>query len=71
MASSFSSRHMGHYKVITEMANYNDMVATILTTIINISIVTSCPLHCWQHSVQVMIEKGKGLCREPMHHTAM
>ncbi len=59
-ASSFSGRHMGHYKVISEMANYDDTVATILTTIINISIITSRPLHRWQRSVQVMLEKGKG-----------
>jgi hypothetical protein len=59
-ASSFSGRHMGHYKAISEMANYNETVAEILTTIINISIITSRPLHRWQCSVQVMIEKGKG-----------
>jgi hypothetical protein len=57
---SFSGRHMGHYKVIAEMANYDETVANILTTVINISIITSRPLARWQRSIQVMLEKGKG-----------
>ncbi len=59
-SSSYSGRHMGHYKVIAEMANYNDTVAMILVTIINISIMTARPLKRWQRSIQVMLEKGKG-----------
>ncbi len=59
-ASSYSGRHMGHYKVIAEMANYNETVAMIIITIINISLITSRPLQQWKRSVQVMLEKGKG-----------
>lgn len=60
MASSYSRRHMGHYKVIAKWANLDETIALILVNIINISIITSRPLQRWQQSVQVMLEKGKG-----------
>lgn len=60
-ASSPSGRHMGHYKVIAEMAMQGDeTIAQIIVNIINISIMTSRPLHRWLRSSQIMIEKGKG-----------
>jgi hypothetical protein len=60
-ASSISGRHMGHYKVIADMCMAGrPMVAEILVTMINISLLTSHPLQRWKHSAQVMIEKVKG-----------
>jgi hypothetical protein len=60
-ASSPSGRQMGHYKVIAAMAEKGKtLIADILVTIINISIITSRPLKRWQQRAQIMIEKGKG-----------
>jgi hypothetical protein len=44
-ASSYSGRHMGHYKVIAEIASKDDTIAHIITTIINTSLITSRPLN--------------------------
>lgn len=41
------------------MAGQTDIIQ-ILVNIINISLLTSCPLKRWTKSTQVMIEKGKG-----------
>ncbi len=61
-ASSYSGHHMGHFKMIAELAIAGQPeIAQTLVNIINISILTSQPLHRWQKSMQVMIEKGKGL----------
>jgi hypothetical protein len=61
-ASSYSGRHMGHYKAIAKLAIAGQPeIAQTLVNIINISILTSQPLHRWQKSMQVMLEKGKGL----------
>jgi hypothetical protein len=61
MASSSSGRHMGHYKVIADLASRgNTMVADIMVMIINISLHTARPLARWRRSAQVMIEKSKG-----------
>lgn len=47
--SSPSSRHMGHYKFITEMVEQREtLVAEIIIMIINIAILTSRPLKRWQ-----------------------
>lgn len=60
-SSSPSGRHMGHYKVIAELAGHEQtIIAEIITMIINISIMTSRPLRRWQRSSQIMIDKGKG-----------
>ena len=60
-ASSVSGRHMGHYKVIADIASCGKtIVADIMVKIINIAIHTARPLTRWQRSAQVMIEKGKG-----------
>jgi hypothetical protein len=60
-ASSFSGRHLGHYKVIAELAHsgHTDIAETIVN-LINIAIIASRPLHRWKQSMKVMIEKGKG-----------
>lgn len=60
-ASSPSGQHMGHYKVIAELAEQgNKVLAQIIVTIIKISVMTSRPLRQWQRSAQIMLEKGKG-----------
>jgi hypothetical protein len=60
-ASSASGRHMGHYKVIAELATQGiTEPAEIIISLINISIATSRPLKRWKRSSQVMLEKGKG-----------
>jgi hypothetical protein len=60
-ASSASGRHMGHYKVIAELAAQGITTpAEIIVALINISIYTSRPLKRWKRSSQIMIEKGKG-----------
>jgi hypothetical protein len=60
-ASSFSGRHLGHYKIIAELAQagHTDIAETIVN-LINISIITSRPLDRWKKSMQVMIDKRKG-----------
>ncbi len=50
-ASSYSGRHMGHYKVLAELAGRDETIALILTTIINTAIITSRPLQRWKKSV--------------------
>ncbi len=65
--SSFSGRHLGHYKVLTQLAQKGDTnVAHTLVMLINIAILTSTPLPQWHHSAQVM-EKGKGNYTENLH----
>lgn len=60
-ASSFSGRHMGHYKVLALLAKHGTYhIIGTLTTLINIAIKTSTPFPRWQHSSQIMLEKGKG-----------
>lgn len=60
-ASSFSGRHMGHYKVITQLLLKNRLeIVETLITLLNICIKTSTPLPRWQHCSQIMLEKGKG-----------
>ncbi len=60
-ASSYSGWHFGHYKVLAQMAeDGNTEIVETLLIIINIAVATSTPLQRWQHSSQIMIEKGKG-----------
>lgn len=60
-ASSSSGRHMGHYKVIADLAKQGTTEpADLIISLINISIKTSRPLKRWRHSAQIMLEKGKG-----------
>jgi len=60
-SSAFSGRHLGHYKSITIAAQLGETTfAETLVHVINSSIASQTPLHRWQHSAQVMIEKGKG-----------
>jgi hypothetical protein len=62
-ASSFSKRHLGHYKAICQLAQGgNTTIAETLIILINISISTSTPLTRWQQCLQIMLEKGKGNC---------
>jgi hypothetical protein len=61
-ASSPSGRHYGHYKVLAQMAEEgNTKIVETLLFIINISISTSSPIERWKQSIQIMLEKGKGI----------
>ncbi len=64
-ALSVSRHHMGHYKVIADMCMAGcPMVAEILVTMMNTSLLTSQPLNRWKHSALIMIENGKRQCVE-------
>jgi len=60
-ASSISGHHLGHYKTLA-IAGQQGIIcfAETITTLINISIITSNPLRRWQNCAQIMLDKGKG-----------
>jgi hypothetical protein len=37
------------------------LLAEIIIGLVNISLITSWPLHWWKRSAQIMIDKGKGI----------
>ena len=57
-ASSVSGLHYGHYRVLSKQED--DTYIGVLFDILDIAFNTHSPLPRWQHSTQVMLEKGKG-----------
>jgi hypothetical protein len=52
---------MGHYKVMVDFAEADcPLLAETIVNMINIAIITHCPLCRWKQSAQIMLERGKG-----------
>ena len=57
-ASSVSGLHYGHYRVLSQHSD--DTFIRVLFDLVNLAFLTQSPLPRWNHSTQLMLEKGKG-----------